>query len=285
MGSGYTLDTLDDAAFARLSRQLTPAAFYLRTDDQIRVTSYNAASAVILTARSRILGCDGAVAPSVDTHTPNTDRTARSTILRGMEGWLLGGQVFVSSGAPLIGQCFVVVELVQGEGAAAVALQTLAAGYVTAKQPLSWPGQPIAQSLDGGGAIRAIVGSVPGAGNNFSETVPTGARWELLSLEAALINSATVANRTVALTIDDGAAIYFIDSPAFVTTASQTSAYSFAQGESKLVAPVLTGVMGNLPGNNRLLAGHRIRSSVINLQAGDAFSAPNMLVREWIEGA
>lgn len=279
------LTALDDATFGRLQSQLTPSAFYMRVDDNIRITSFNSAAGVQLALRSRFLGLDGEIMPSADLQTPNTDRSAKTTIIPSPEGWLLGAQVFASAGAPLIGQCYVVVEIVQGLGASAIALQTLAAGYVTAKQPLSWPGQPIGSSLDGGGALRAIIGSAPGAGNNITETVPTGARWEMLAFEAILVASAAVANRLVSLTFDDGVNIYFFDSPNLVQTASQTGAYAFAQGQSKLAVPNLLAVPGNLPVGNRLGAGHRIRTSVTALQGGDILSAPNYLVREWIEGA
>lgn len=279
------LTALDDATFGRLRTQLSPSAFYMRVDDNIRITSYNAAAGVQLALRSRFLGLDGGIMPSADVQTPNTDRSGKSTIVVTPEGWLLGAQVFAVAGAPLIGQCYVVVEVVQGLGSSAIALQTLAAGYVTAKQPLSWPGQPIASSLDGGGALRAIVGSAPGAGVNVTETVPTGARWELLSFESVLTTSVGVANRQHAITIDDGVNLYFIDSPAFVQAASLVGAYSYAQGQSKLAAPLNVAVPANLPANNRLLAGHRIRTSVLNLQAGDVLAAPNYLVREWLEVA
>lgn len=280
-----SLDTIDDAAFARLSRQLTPAAFYVRVDDNIRVTSYNAAAGVTLACRGRVLTCDEGVKPSADTQTPNTDRTAKTTIVRTAEGWLLGGQVFVTAGAPLVGQCFVVVELVQGESTAALALQTLAAGYVTAKQPLNWPGQPIGNSLDGAGALRAIAGTTPGAGTEFTETVPTGARWELLAFNATLVTAAAVANRVPIIIIDDGANLLWD----YITPGNETASLSWTNNWAPGVNPVFTAAnntfVGPLPIGLRLLAGHRIRSLTVAIQGADQYASPKYLVREFLEGA
>ena len=43
----------------------------------------------------------------------------------------------------------------------------------------------------------------------WSETVPTGARWQLLALMVTLATDANVANRFPALAIDDGALVVF----------------------------------------------------------------------------
>jgi hypothetical protein len=285
MAAPGMVTALDDATLDRLRVQLTPSAFYMRVDDNIRVTSYNAAAGVSLALRSRFLGLDGEIMPSADLQTPNTDRSAKSTIVPTPEGWLLGAQIFAVAGTPLIGQCFVVVEIVQGLGSSAIVLQTLAAGYVTAKQPLSWPGAPIASSLDGAGALRAIVGTVPGAGAEISETVPTAARWELLTFAAQLTTAVAVANRVPVLVIDDGTNNEFLWPAQGNETASLAWQNHWAQGSpSAFTLGALTS-NGPLPTNNRLGAGFRIRTSTVALQGADQWSSPKYLVREWQEGA
>jgi hypothetical protein len=96
--------------------------------------------------------------------------------------------------------------------------------------PLAFPGVPIASPLDGGGALRSIAGTTPGAGAEISETVPTGARWELLAFQATFVTSAAAANRVPQLTLDDGTTVYFRLGAALNQAASLTQRRSWFQG-------------------------------------------------------
>lgn len=269
---------------ANPSPALASPGLYLRTDDNVRLTSYNSAAGVVLACRARMLAFDGSVQEQNDPQTPNTDRTAKATIFPTGDGWLLGGEVFPTSGTPLDGQCFVVVEIVRGTGTAALALQTLAAGYVTAKQPLPFPAASLLRALDGQGAIRSITGATPGAGAEISETVPTGARWELLAFTATLTTSVTVINRVAALRLDDGANVFTQTQAATNAQASSLTPYVWMPGTNQFTGnngvvhlPLAAGVS--------LGPGFRLRTLTQNLQAGDQWSLVQYLVRERIEGA
>lgn len=259
--------------------------WYLRVDDNIRITSYNALASVKLEIRYRMIDGSGLIMAGQEVQTPNTDRTAKTTIYPTPEGWLLGGEIFVSGAAPLLGQTFVVVEIVRGLASSALPLQLIAAGYVSAKQPLAFPSPQIASSLDGGGALRSIAGSTPAAGAEISETVPTGARWELLAFKAALTNSATVANRSPVLTLDDGATIFVVMNNNLNQAASSTFTYSYYPGSQVVQSPSGFNIQQHLPIGIRLGGGYRIRTSTVNIQVGDQWSAIQYLVREWLEGA
>jgi hypothetical protein len=258
---------------------------YLRRDENLRVTSYNAVAAVTLTIRSRVFNLDAAILDASDTHIPNTDRSAKTSIIRTDEGWLLDGQVALSGAAPQKGQCFVVVEILRGESAAAVATRVLCAGYVTAKQPLLFPRDAIGDSLDGQGALRSITGTTPAAGANLTETVPTGARWLLLAFHYRLTASAVVATRVADLILDDGANIYYRAPPQATQTATQVMDYSAGAGVGSGFSNSSNEFLIALPVDNRLGAGHRIRTSITALDAGDQISQVQYLVREWIEGS
>jgi len=265
--------------------QLAPSPWYLRIDDNLRITSYNSLAAVKLTIRSRVLTLNGDVDVSSDGQTPNTDRTAKSSVVATPEGWLLGGQVFVSAAAPQTGQTFVVVEVVRGATAVGMATQVLAAGYVTAKQPLRFPDAQIGSSLDSAGALRAILTSTPGGGAEISDTVPTGARWELISWCAQFVTSVTIANRQCQLILDDGANILYRLSATAAQTASTTFRRQWHQGASSYIVDPSNNAVLPLPINNRLGPGFRIRTLTGGIDVSDQWSAGVMLVREWIEGA
>jgi len=258
---------------------------YLRMDEDLRITSYNALASVVLSVRARMYEADGRVTDSIDSHTPNTNRTAATSIVRTAEGWLLGGEVFVSSAAPLIGQTFVVVEVVRGESTAAIATQLLAAGYVTAKQPLLFPQMFAQSSLDGAGALRSITGTTPAAGAEISETVPTGARWELLAFQTTFTASAAVATRIPILFVDDGANIFSRLYCGTTITASQAWFLLWGQGLPNVSEANTKTQQIALETGLRLAAGARIRTSTTAIQGADQYSAVQYLVREWIEGA
>jgi hypothetical protein len=180
----------------------SPSQFFLTGEDKLRVVSANSLVGVSLKVQWRTATLAGDVVPSSQDHTPNSDRTVNRQDYELGSGSLLNVTVFASAGAPLSGQTFVIVQLVRGDGPAAIVLGTLLAGYVTAVQALGFPGSPIASSTDGHGAIRTIIGTSPAAGVECAEVVPTGARWELVSFVATIVTSATVITRVPELYVD-----------------------------------------------------------------------------------
>lgn len=258
---------------------------YLRGEETLRLTVYNAASGVRIRMSGRRFDPSGALSSFSDPMTPTTNRVATVFDKPMVEGWLLSVAIRVDAGAPLDGQCFVVVELGLGLGAQFVPLDVLVSDTITAARRVAWPGSPLRGPLDGAGAVRAIAGTTPAAGAEITETVPTGARWELLALTARLTTSATVANREPSLFFDDGATVY-LGSPIQVNlTASTVWVVSWFQGAGVITANVSGTETAPIPTNVRIPAGHRIRTSSQNLQVGDQWAVVEYLVREWLEGA
>lgn len=262
-----------------------PAAFFVTGSDALQVSSWNALAGVTLTIAGRFRTLDGEDHPFVFTHAPNTNRTIASSVFPLGDGWIVNATVFVSAAAPIIGQTFVRLQIVRGFSSSGIVLATLAAGYVTAVQPVAWPGGAVQGSLDGAGAVRSIAGSTPGAGAEISEAVPTGARWELLAFSCRFVSGAAVANRDPVWTLDDGATIYARNGWNALVVASTTIDFTLEPG---FAAPWNDqGGHANvpLPINLRLAAGHRIRTVTTNIQVADQYSAIQYLVREWLECA
>lgn len=260
-------------------------AFYTTGEDNLRITSINSVSGVVLAIRGRFIDARGRILAGGWTHTPTSDRVSKTETFALAEGGVLNLTVLVTSGSPQIDQTFVIVQLVRGVGSAAIVLATLLAGSVTTVQSLGWPGSPIANTLAGEGALRFITGTDPAANTDIIETVPTGARWELLSIVAQLTTDATVGNRGARLLIDDGIDTgnpYFYSGQITTTAASLTTIYTWAQGMPLVVAP--NG--GNIAGLEQpcyLLAGHRIRiQRTGTIGVGDNWNAPRYWLREWL---
>jgi len=259
-------------------------AVFLTGDDNLQLSSWNSLTGVGVTIAGRVLGLDGHSRPFVHTATPNTDRTIASIVRKLGEGWLTEFTVFVSAAAPILGQTFVRVQIVRGLEAATQVLATLGAGYITAVQPLAWPGCAVARSIEGPGALRSITGTNPAAGVDIAETVPTGAVWRLLSFFARFVADATVMSRQPVLSFDDGTSDYFRTDTPQNQTASQTNDWVAAPGMERLTLFVNSRSWGT-PTDVRFRGGHRILITTGSIQAGDNWGAPQLWVEEWLEGA
>lgn len=265
--------------------QRAPHALYVTGEDQLRLTVLNALAGVTVTIRGRFEDLTGRVVPFGSALTPATDRTQSQVTVRLGDGWLLNAHVQVSAGAPLTGQTFAILSVVRGEGTAAIELATLAAGPITAIQRVSFPGSSVANSLEGAGAIRVITGATPAVGADISETVPTGARWELIALTAQLTASAAAANRIPVFLFDDGATVFFRFGALVAQTANQVFRRHFIQGGLSIANDAANNAQLALPIGVRLLSGYRMRTTTTAIDAGDQWTAPIFMVREWIEGS
>lgn len=263
--------------------QGSPNAFYMTGEDALQISGWNITTGVRLTVSGRFMGLDGRIQAFVHDVALTTDRVIASVVRSLGEGWLLN-LTLNSGGTPSpYGQTFARAQVVRGLSASGIVIGTLCAGYVTSVRPIAFPGGRVRGAVDGPGNIRSITGTNPAAGVEISETVPTGARWRLLVFKAALTTDATVANRGVRLIIDDGAATIFQGEPSELQTATQGLIWQAANGVQRATATLAVPTWA-FPVTMMLLAGYRIATSVNNLQAGDDWGAPQLLVEEWLEG-
>lgn len=273
-----------------LGGELEPAlvgggSVYLTGEDQLRVSVLNAAAAVRAQLSGRLLNTSGEIVAFTHDVLVATDRSV-STLTRSIgEGWLLEASVRAIAGTPLVGQCYAILSIVRGQTGNVIDLSTLGAGYVTAVQRLAWPGAGCQSSLDGGGALRSISGATPGAGAEISETVPTGARWELIAFSTQLVTSVAAGVRRPQLTLDDGANVFYRLSHTAGHAANVTFRHQWFAGSPEVAADLNANLTIPLPIGIRLGSGHRIKTVTVNIDVADQWSLVQYLVREWIEGA
>lgn len=262
----------------------SPFQFYVTGEDNLEITTCNSVSGCRVVVHVRFLE-DGVSVPNAYAieHTPNSDRTMRTTRHALGRGALLNLRVSASAGAPRIGQTFAIVRVIRGMTTQAVALGTLVQGYVTERQDRAWPGSPIEDSISGGGVIRTVIGTNPPAGSEIAETVPAGARWELLGMHAGFVASAAVADRRIRLLwASGGSQLGMTVDNDLVTAGLSPDCYwminalqdTSADGDQRMLF---------LPPGLLLLAGHTLSTTTTNLQAGDNWGAPTLTVREWLE--
>ena len=271
-----------DPTILRPMPLVTARAFYFTGEDHLRVTVFNGATGVILAVRGRFLRDAGRVEVFDEKITPATDRTLSAANFPRGEGYLIDLEVFATAGTPRKGDCFVIVLVVRGLTGAVVALSKVTSGYVTDTTPLTWPSDPATMSPDGRGRIRVVTGADPAAGAEPSETVPTNARWRLLSWTATLVTAVAVANREPELVFDDGANVFMRAPSGQNQLASLTriySVYPFANRFTIATDPTITIPIPDV----YLMGGFRVRTITGGLQAADDWGAPQMLIEEWIE--
>jgi len=271
-------------AAASSSPIVAPGGVYVTNDDYLLLTAYNSAASTLIEIGGRVLDRDGRPVPFTGRLTPTTDRVASTVVVRLGEGRLQQVSVGIIGGTPSYGQTYVRVDLARGDGAGRTIVGTLIAGLVTSSVRQAWPGSLIYGPLDRGGFIRSVVGTDPAAGVEISETVPTGARWRILSMRFSLVTDATVANRFVRVLLDDGTNIYGSASSDRAVTLSSTRVHIVSPGGFTYSNAQDHDWLG-LPSDLWMLAGHRIRTSTVAIVAGDNYSAPVLLVEESIEGA
>lgn len=280
--SGYQPQTTFPEVTFRLKDIAPPSNVYIGREEKIFVTSFNSAAGFSVEVHGRILLPNGIVVPIQTIHTPNTDRSSKTTILDPAEGFLLNVFVKASAGSAKRGQCFVIIGLGRGDGAARTDHQVLIQGYVGNSVNLGWPGGNFVQPGEGPGFIRTYIGTQPAAGAEINETVPTGALWRFISIRNNLVTAVAVANRQVHVVFSqDTSGLARISSPVN-QAASLGWVYDTHIGVQFYTPIDATEVYMPLPANLIVHAAGTHTTQTTNIQAADQWSAPVITIEEWI---
>ena len=270
----------DDQAKLATSYQL-----YLMGNEALRVNAWCALAGVTVRVRVRYIKPDGSVSQQEFGLTPTSNRAKTTAIFPLGECIVTNTIAFTEGSTVRIGQVFLSVEVVTGFQSIALSMGALLQGFVTAGQALAWPGSPLVSSLDGGGYLRYFNGTTPAAASPVLESVPSGARWELISLRVELTTDANAGTRVPLLFISSGGATSVTVASVTHPAASQTSFHTWAQG-LPYEAETLGGYAQNaLPVQFPMLAGDSVSVTLVGVKAGDQYSQPVLAVREWLEAA
>lgn len=248
-----------------------PTSLYVTLDDVILFQGWAPLATTPVRLSMRLLTPEGVVVPSfyiINVAANGTTPTLKA--ITNLEGFVLSMSAEVATG--LAGAVWVNVVIQRGTGTQDFTQGlNILQGYPSLTDTLSWPQAPPAKSIDGRGLANVVAIGNPGAGADYSFTVPAGVNWLLRSLRLQLVTSAAVASRFVTLRLDDGVGNIFADLPCGTAqTAGTTETYTWTNGSS--VANVNVANLGPLPTECRLPGAMRIRTNTANLQAGDQFS-------------
>jgi hypothetical protein len=261
----------------------TPFQFVADADTFLRVTSVCSVTGVTLAVQGRRRDDNGTLQPIKETHAPNSNRTTKTQDYGLGPGAILNLTMFATAGALVSGQCYVKVELLRNFGGTAIVLGTLLGGYVTPVQALGFPGSPIVSSLEGEPALRAIAGTLQPVGQIIAETVPTGARWELISLVHSYTTDATVITRRVLTQLTAAGVPCFVGIAFNAQGASDSWTHTWGPNIEGTSDATIKRVQSGIPGRTLMPSASTFFVTAANLQAGDQFGQPFYLVREWLE--
>lgn len=266
-----------------LSHHIKPDyGFYIQSDDRLFVAAYSSVASLVVRFSGYFLDARGEVNHYAIDVAPTSDRAVTSELQIFGEGFLLSCTAHLLTGNANRGQCYVRARIQRGTGATLVPIAQVLGGYVTDDYSPSFPYGKIEGPLEGPGMLRSVTGTDPAAGVELAETVPTGARWRLCEVRFTFTADATVTSRRVRLGLDDGTNLFRQGLSDEAHTAGNAFAYSAGNwGATQSAAGGTKPLMFPLPAD--LLAGWRMVTATINLQAGDNYSAPQMMVEEWIE--
>ena len=262
-----------------------PSLVYLTVDDVVLLEYYQPVFSSSISLTMRVLTPAGEVMPVAYTYSGLGTTAGTTPGLRqvaGVEGYLLSATL--TSTGQNRGQCFVRLSVQRGLGAQDVVHpMILCQGYASQYEYVCWPNGQIQSPLDGRGLSRTFVGTAPAAGAEISITVPAGVHWILRSVAFTLTTSSGGTNRQEHLVLDDGANVFWAGVSAAPQGASATDYVSWAAGASP-ASDATPAIQGTLPPECRMRPGWRIRTVTTGIQAGDQYSAPIVLVEEFVPG-
>ena len=253
-------------------------------EDNLRLMIINSQPGVTVTLDGRATSLtDSTPTPFVQSFTPTSDRSANQFDFAFGPGFLLNCSLIVTVGNPLVGQTYVMLQVIRGISGARLVVGCLLAGYITAMQHIAYPGSPIESSTAGEPYVRNVSGTLPAKGVEIAETVPTGARWELLAHQITFQASGVVATRRPYWRNTSGSARKSLTGGIVGITAGQ--AWALCWAPNLPVAIDTVGLVANGPTMQRpiLLAGDVFGTQTLSLDPGDQYTVNEYAVREWLE--
>jgi hypothetical protein len=273
---------VQDVSFATLKIP-PPSPLYIGVDDTIGLMwCCNAASQPTLFVTGRFLRpSDGAIIPifkqfptSAVAYAINENRFQLG------EGFLLNLCITSTIASGGHGQFFARAWLQRGSVAVSAAnpiSALLVSDYLYLRSPASWPGSVFAHPTDGAGNLIVNAPGNPAAGAQFSLNGVSTARRQMKAVNATLTTSAVAGNRFVSF----GWSSLLVPAVA-AQAASSVVTYRWIPNTDPYTAADGSRVMG-LPIDYRVQLGGTPSSQVVNMDAGDQWSAITFDFEEWID--
>lgn len=297
----------NDVTFA-LHAVAPPSPLYIQRDDQLVLegVTVNANDSIIITVRQLLAAPQypGASAynaaqaapvnpgsyPIVTTQQtmliPSQNVLAFVTIPL-VEGYLLSVSLSLGiTGATQRGATFARCWINRGKSQSFQpnAALMLIADYPTSQHSVSWPYGRVLYPTEGPGAMAQLQQVAPGAGADWTFTLPIFNRLRLQSLAVVFTTAAAVANRIPRLQLRDPAGtLIWQAAPQAVQPASTAVQYSAAGVNAPSVVDATT-LNWPLPANTILEGGSTVGTSTLAIQAADQYGITKLNGELWVSG-
>ena len=255
---------------------------YVRNNDFLRVDARSSQASVVLQFTGLLLTAQGNYVTIQFELRPTSDRASTTAVFALTEGFLYHFQCRVTTGTVRRGEVYVKAGLQQGNNDLAMLHTTVLADYATSDYEVTYPGSPIRSPLEGPGFMRVVAVTDPSAGSDFTQTVPTNARWKLHAAGGTYTTSAAEANRVPALQISDVTTTIAVGTAANNVTASATCAVGFVAGSSANVQQLARSNNPISPGII-LMGGWTISGNTFLIATADTWTSVGLHVEEYIE--
>lgn len=175
------------------------------------------------------------------------------------------------------------VQLIQGAGAGAPVIGTLAQGYVSTQNDLAWPGSPIEKQDQAAGFVLSIPGVLGGTASTW--TVPAGERWRVISGRFIYLCGGVAGNRNPFVGVLDASTNYvYVGMSANAAGAGGTLIAAFAAGHSPAPDIGASQMHLSFPSDLELSAGWQVQVSAAGAQVGDGITQAILAIRKRVDG-
>lgn len=260
-----------------------PSPLYVSGDELLVFQCFNSVAGATLLVQMRILLPDGSLSRMEQRFQLTSARANNVFEIPLQECFLLSVTFAASTVGVRTGQFYVTANIEFGAVGKGSFQYQLFAGYLSQAIVAGWPTSSPKSCLDGPGMMLSIQNAAPGAGADFTVTVPTQARWKVRAINAQLVTAVAVATRAVELEVSDGAGNLLLIAPANVTQAASLSIRYQGSAAPYPATTIATRAFCAFPPDLVLFQGWKILSSTGSIQAADQWSVQNLIVEEWIE--
>lgn len=259
----------------------TDLSYYINDGASVKIVLHNTLAGLGVKFNLQLLQTDGTVTQMQQDIDPLSDASAFTVNIPMSEGWIIGANLEVYNGAPVVGQCYAMVYLNTTYGNASFSYKQIMGGYIIQGAPLTLQFGDFPSPYTGPGYIFTQQITSPGAGLDFSLTVPSNVRYKIVSFSATLTTDATAADRRASFLYNQ--ATYA--NPQIVShikqTANQINQYSFANDITTTTG--FNIVNQSIPDNIYLSPTDFFASVTENIAAGDTWEPIFITVEQWID--
>lgn len=262
-----------------------PAELYINVDDALVVQAASSVTPEIITVNVRLLLPNGRLEDNQFQIRPNATRTVLRQVFSLAEGFLLSISA-VANVAASRGMTFARIYLQRGASGSGQPGQVLFSDYVTTQLTSAYPGGRLLSPTEGPGVVYSFLVANPGAGLDWSQTVPVNSRWRVRSWSANFTASAAAGNRVVGVLVAGvGGGLWLAEALANVVANGivQVSAGGIQPYISVNANILLLPLPPDLVITGSSLIPQSIGSQTFGLLAGDTWTGIHVLVEEWLD--